>query len=523
MIKLVPKAKKMQVSEEQININKIQIVGEISDFAKEELENFVMTKTDYEISGDGYQIDFSVLQENRNAEWYKISATQQKMSVFAVNEQGIYRAVQTIKQLLSQQMFSFNIEDEPENNFRAFMLDVGRYYYPIEDVKRIVEYIALYKFNYFHIHLTEDQGWRFESKRYPKLTEIGSKRSHTNFGFKKEEGYYTQEQLKDLVDFCHKRFIKVIPEIDIPGHTMSALACYPELSCFDRKLKVATHWGVKFDIMCVGKDFTYKFCKDIIDELCEIFTDEYIHIGGDEAPKKRWLLCDDCNNKMHGLGLDNMEQLQIYFANYIGDYIKSKGKQTIMWYNKFDENDKVVPDKDIIIQFWGRNSDKEFCEVVKNGRKVITSNSSAYYIDLPYGYINLDESYNTQGVTGVQNTNDLFGYETCLWTEYVKNLKKAKFNMFPRLFAISEIFWSGEKNRNYQEFLQKIPFNQTFIAKFEVKLPSKRVYNPNKIRGLFSRLWFEKRQLVWQGLYLNVDNFILKCKIKRSKKTANEK
>ena len=161
-----------------------------------------------------------------------------------------------------------------------------------------MDYIALYKFNYFHIHLTEDQGWRFESKLYPKLTIKGCKRSHTNFGFKKEEGFYTQEQLKELVDYCHKRYIKVIPEIDMPGHTMSALACYPELSCFDRKLKVSTHWGIKFDIMCAGKDFTYKFCKDIIDELCEIFTDEYIHIGGDEALKLRWSMCEHCKKKL---------------------------------------------------------------------------------------------------------------------------------------------------------------------------------------------------------------------------------
>lgn len=177
-----------------------------------------------------------------------------------------------------------------------------------------------------------------------------------------------------------------------------------------------------------------------------------------------------------------------------------------------------MPNNDIIVQFWGTRKDKEFCKVVESGRKVITSNSSGYYIDLPYGYITLSDSYNTQGITGLENAGKLFGYETCLWTEYVKDIEKAKFNMFPRVFAISEIFWSGEGKRDYNKFLEKLPFNVDFVAKFGVKVPRKGIYNPNKIRKFFSKLWFEKRQLVWQGLYLTVDNFLLKQKIKRKNK-----
>ena len=226
----------------------------------------------------------------------------------------------------------------------------------------------------------------------------------------------------------------------------------------------------------------------------------------------------NCNKKLKELGLDNMEQLQLYFANYLAEHLSTKDKQTIVWYNKFDEKDKIVPNKDIILQFWGTKKDAEFANVVKSGRRVITSNSSGYYIDLPYGYITLADSYNTQGVTGVEDTKTIFGYETCLWTEYVKNLKKAKFNMFPRVFAISEVFWSGESNKDYQRFLQKLEFEKQFIRKFDVKVPRKGIYNPNVIRKFFSKLWFEKRQLVWQGLYLTVDNYLVKRKVKRSKK-----
>ena len=523
MVSLLPKVKKLQTTQNKISISCICVQGEISDFAKCELENFIKEKTNLSLDNAGYKIEFLVVDEKRNNEWYYIDVKNDNMTVKAVCEEGVYRAIQTIKQILSQDMYVSVVEDEPGNAFRSFMLDVGRYFYPVEHIKKIIDYISLFKFNYFHFHLTEDQGWRFESKKYPKLTEIGSKRSHTNFGIKKEEGFYTQSELRDIVDYCHKRFIKVIPEIDIPGHTMSALACYPELSCFNRKLKVSTHWGVKFDIMCAGKDFTYKFCKDILDELCEIFTDEYIHIGGDEAPKKRWELCDNCNAKLKELGLDNMEQLQLYFANYMAEHLKSKGKQTIMWYNKFDENDKIVPDKDIILQFWGTKKDTEFCDVVNSGRRVITSNSSGYYIDLPYGYITLDDSYNTQGVTGIENTKSLFGYETCLWTEYVKDIKKAKFNMFPRVLAISEVFWAGEKAKDYDGFKTKLPLFNEYLKKFDVKMPRRGIYNPNPIRKFFSKLCFEKRQLVWQGLYLTIDNFMLKRKIENQKYKRREK
>ena len=213
-----------------------------------------------------------------------------------------------------------------------------------------------------------------------------------------------------------------------------------------------------------------------------------------------------------------MEQLQIYFANYMADYLKTKGKQTIAWYNKFEKDDKITPNEDMILQFWGTKEDKEFCEIVKSGRRVITSNSSAYYIDLPYGYITLSDSYNTQCITGVQDNKSIFGYETCLWTEYVKDLKKAKFNMFPRVFAISEIFWSGENARDYARFLNDLDFCKKYIAKFGVEVPAKNVYNPKKVRKFFSKLWFEKRQLVWQGVDLNVDNFLLKNKVKKMNK-----
>lgn len=514
---IVPELKVCNQQEHTLHFKKVFVTGEISDTAKEELISFVNKYTSYGVGETGYEITFVPRLDSCNVEWYSIDITNDKMIVSFVSDEGCFRAIQTIKQILCQKIYLAHIEDEPENNFRSFMIDVARYFYTVYELKRIIDYICLFKFNYLHLHLTDDQGWRFESEKYPKLTQIGSIRSHTNFFGRKEIGFYTKDELKDIVAYCHNKFIKVIPEVDIPGHTMSALACYPELSCFDRKLKVATHWGVKFDIMCAGKNFTYAFCKDIIDELCEVFTDEYIHIGGDEAPKKRWIICDNCNRKLKELGLQNMEQLQLAFTNIMAEYISSKGKQTIIWNVNLDETNKIKLNDDIIMQFWGQSGDKEFHKIVEEGRRVITSNSSAYYIDLPYGYIPLKSSYNEDGIAELNDTKKLFGYETCLWTEYVKNMKKAKFNMFPRVLAISEVFWSGEGRRDYNAFLAKLPFCCEYLNKFGIKMPRKYVYNPNPVRKFFSKLWFEKRQLVWQGLYLNVDNFLLSRKVKKAK------
>ena len=504
MLAIIPELKNFENNGDKINIKDINIIGCVSENIKEELEQFIRQNTEYSVGIDGYNFNFEIVENDKDNEWYSIDAQDNCMTISGNCEEGLYRAIQTIKQLISQP-------------FCRCRIDVARYFYPVEDLKKIIDYISLFKFNYLHLHLTDDQGWRFESKKYPELTRKGSVRSHTNFNLIKEKGFYTQEQLKDIVDYCHKKFIKVIPEIDLPGHTMSALACYPELSCFDRKLKVATHWGVKFDIMCAGKDFTYEFCRNILDELCEIFTDEYVHIGGDEVPKKRWLLCDNCKRKIEELGLQNMEQLQIYFANTLAAYLKAKNKKVIMWDIEFKENDLISSDKEIILQFWGRKTDNQILTKLDAGRQVISSNSSAYYIDLPYGYITLDDSYNTDIIPDGKKVN-IYGLETCLWTEYVKDIKKAKFNMFPRILGISEIFWTGEDRRDYKRLLNKLPFAEKYLMQFDIKMTKKNVYNPNKLRAFFSKLWFERRQLAWQGIYLNVDNFLLNNKVKKKKK-----
>lgn len=274
----------------------------------------------------------------------------------------------------------------------------------------------MHKLNVFHWHLTEDQGWRIEIKKYPLLTEIGSKRSHTNFGCKPHKGFYSQKEIKEVIDYCHKRYIKVIPEFDIPGHMVSAIAAYPYLSCFDRKLKVATHWGVKHDIICAGKESTYQFVYDVIDEITELFTDGYFHMGGDEAVKTRWKICPHCQQTIKDSGLSNEEELQQFFMSKINRYLKKKNITSMMW-NWDAVNHAKYLDKDIVWQFCGTANANITAEEINSGRKIVNASAFPYYLDFPYGWNSLRQTYEynpiIEGVLKVNESN-IIGVEAPL-------------------------------------------------------------------------------------------------------------
>lgn len=254
------------------------------------------------------------IDKNIDSEEY-ILKTGDKIIITAGGEAGQLWALQTLKQILFQCNFHIPklvIKDKPKYKIRGFMLDVGRYFFTVEEVKSFIKKMASHKLNLFHFHLTEDQGWRVEIKKYPFLTQKGSVRAKTNFNHTPHGGFYTQDEIREIVSFAHDFCIKVMPEYDIPGHSRSAIACYKDLACFPRDLPVADHWGVKHDVLCVGKESTIQFVKNVIDELCELFPDEYMHIGGDEVPKHRWDLCPHCQAKRKELGLKDSDALQFH-------------------------------------------------------------------------------------------------------------------------------------------------------------------------------------------------------------------
>ena len=310
--------------------------------------------------------------EEGDPEAYRIEVSEQEICISSAGEAGLFYALQTLKQILLTngcKIPSLSINDAPLYHYRGFMLDVGRYFYPVEEVKHFLDLMAVHKLNIFHWHLTEDQGWRVEIKKYPRLTEFGSKRSHTNFGFRPHSGFYTQEDIREVVAYAHSKYIKVIPEIDMPGHMQSAIACYPELSCFNRSLPVATHWGVKHDILCAGKESTYQFIFDVLDELIPLFPDGYFHLGGDEVVKMRWQLCPHCQAFMKKTGLKDEEELQQFFMSRVSRYLKEKGVASMMWNWDSVEATQWL-DRDIIWQMCGmpKNTQAE----ITAGRRMVT-------------------------------------------------------------------------------------------------------------------------------------------------------
>lgn len=500
MLKLVPQPTKIEkLSEKEflfehfslgnnsLNREAVKDFIQFCSFTESKEENIIF-KTDKSLSEEEYRIE-----------------TGNQIIVFSNSVSGQLYALQTLKQIIFQckhKIPHIKICDKPVYKFRGFMLDVGRYFFCVDDVKKIIKRMALHKLNVLHLHLTEDQGWRIEIKKYPLLTEIGSIRRKTNFNHKPHRGYYTKQDIKEIVDYAHAFSIKVMPEFDIPGHSRAAIAAYNNLTCFPHPLPVADHWGVKHDVLCVGKESTMQFVYDILDEFFEMFPDEYIHIGGDEVPKHRWDLCPACNKKREELGLKNSDELQFWFMNTIKDYCKKHRKQVFMWSWKLDSDTLL-------------DSDLGFtkCDDIETAdRPFIDTSTKACYIDLPYGYISLKDSAEHQ----IYNGNAL-GIEAALWTEYVPNIKKADLMSYPRTGCIAETGWHG--TCSWDSFSQKLDYYYSFLDKNNIGYAKPDKANPNKLRAKLSVLLFERRQLTWQGLHNIFDD----KKIERIAKNQSSK
>lgn len=448
-------------------------------------------------------------------ESYTLEIRDHQVQIDSPGPRGAFYALQTLKQLILQsdggQIAALHIEDRPRFPFRGFMLDTGRYFYPVAEVKRFLDWMALQKLNIFHWHLTEDQGWRIEIKKYPLLTEYGSRRSHTNFGVRPHGGFYTQEEIREVVRYAHSLFIRVIPEIDLPGHMQAAIACYPELSCFDRKLPVATHWGVKHDILCAGKESTFQFLFNVLDEVAELFPDGWIHLGGDEAVKMRWKLCPHCQQKMRELGIETEDDLQLWFMSRVDDYLAQKGIRTLMW--SWDG----IPPKDLLNRSigyqlcgMGPKTVGTFNHEMENGRAAVQSSAFPYYLDFPYGWNNLRQTYDFEPVPdglSEEAAQSLLGVEGPLWTEYVPNMKKAEYCTFPRLCAIAESGWTPADAKDYARFHAALAPFYRLLALYGMRhAATEKQYMPAKLRAKGYSLWFNRRQLHWQGLHNLIDD-----------------
>lgn len=369
------------------------------------------------------------------------------ITLTASGDAGFFYAENTLEQIKFQcgmNLPNVYIQDSPRYEYRAFMMDCCRHFFGVDDVKKMISRCAKMRFNVFHWHLTDDQGWRPEIKAYPELVEIGSVRHGNHFGHEQNEeihsGCFTREQMTEIVDFAHKHHMKVVPEIDMPGHASALLASLPHLVCSEKTVKIKTSGGIFKDIICAGSEKTYETLFNILDEICEIFPDEYIHLGGDEAPKGQWKTCPCCQKRIKDENLDGEEALQGYFINRITDYLESKGKKVITW----NESLKSGNLKDsVIVQRW---LDPQGL-AVKSPNKLIVCDFSHMYADYPYSMTPLRKVYNYN----TKLNGNVMGTDIPIWTEYINTMERMEYMCFPRFIASAQDAWCKNKP-SYRQF-----------------------------------------------------------------------
>lgn len=429
------------------------------------------------------------------AEAYKLNVSKKQVRIEASRPAGFYYALQTLKQLMPRNVMagvatsdhsqwslpSVEIEDAPRFEWRGFMLDEGRHFFGKDEIKRVIDMMAIYKMNRFHWHLTEDQGWRIEIKKYPKLTETGAWRNSKVLAYgdvkpdgERYGGFYTQKDIKEIVAYAKKKFIEIIPEIDIPGHSQAAVAAYPEFLACDpeNKHEVWLQQGISTDVINVANPKAMQFAKEVIDELTELFPFNYIHLGGDECPTNKWQKNDECKKLLSEIGSSNFRDLQIYFYKQLKDYIVTKPadqqRQLIFWNEVLHGNTSILGN-DITIMAWiGANAAAK--QAAKQGMNTILSPQIPYYINRKQSKLPtepMSQGHGTETVEAVYNYQPLKDVDAALqpyykgvqanfWTEWVTEPSVLEYLMLPRLAAVAEAGWTPQEKRNYEDFKERI-------------------------------------------------------------------
>ena len=441
---------------------------------------------------------------------YQMTVNNKGIYIAGDNEAGVFYGIQTLIQLIpvpdarlkmrpnKLAIPYVSIEDEPRFGYRGMHLDVGRHFFPVSFIKKYIDYLALHKFNTFHWHLTEDQGWRIEIKKYPRLTSVGGWRNGTIIGRYpgtgndniKYGGFYTQEAIKEVVKYAADRYIDVIPEIELPGHGSAAIAAYPELSCFpDTPTKnyfpknqqwagdstgkqVQQTWGVFDDVFCAGKENTFRFLQDVLDEVIPLFPSKYVHVGGDECPKENWKKCPLCQQRMKENSLKDEHELQSYFIQRMEKYVNQKGKTLIGWDEILEGG--LAP-KAVVMSWRGEEGG---IAAAKQKHNVIMTPGGWVYFDHSQsenedsvtigGFTSVEKVYSYDPVPAALNADDanyVLGAQANVWTEYMKNTRKIEYMIFPRMSALSEVLWSPKGKRNLPDFEKRL---QTQFKRYDL-------------------------------------------------------
>lgn len=430
-----------------------------------------------------------IKNQDLQVEEYRINILKTKITIEASSEKGAMHAIQSFRQLLPNKFYKNNaslqcleIHDYPKFKWRGLLLDCCRHFMEKDFVKKYIDLLAFHKMNILHWHLTEDQGWRIEIDKYPLLTEIGAWRK--GLDGKPYGGYYSKEDIKEIVEYARKRNIEVIPEIELPGHSVAAIASYPQFSCTGEKIEVETDWGVFKDIYCAGNDSVFTFLENILDEVIDLFPSKYIHIGGDEAPKFRWKNCNKCQKRIVENNLKDENELQSYFINRIGKYLEKNNKQLIGW----DEIMEGGIPKNAIVQSWrGMAGGKLAAE---NSHYAIMSPTSHCYFDYDLQSIDLEKVYSFDPIPidlEKNKHNFILGGECNMWSERAPQ-EKVDSKVFPRILAMSEVLW-GKKENNYEDFLTRVENHYPKLEKLGVEYGYEKT--PIKFKSNFSDNKFE--------------------------------
>ena len=433
-------------------------------------------------------------------ESYQIRINGKGVEIKAASPAGIFMGLQTLTQILLQEVPDARgarrlqgtlIEDAPRFVHRGALLDCSRHFYGVDEVKSFIDILAAHKMNIFHWHLTDDQGWRIEIRKYPRLTTVGSLRRATVVGLhsKKESEntydgipygpyYYTQEQIREIVQYAADRFITVVPEIEMPGHCLGAIAAYPWLSCDKKPKEVSPVWGVFADgVVCPSRESTYRFLEDVLDEVCELFPSEYIHIGGDEAPRLNWKSCADCRRKMKQMGFSREAELQSYLLERIEAYLAGKGRRIIGW----DEILDGGATQGATVMCW--RGAKWGVEAAHHGNRVIMTPRHNCYLDYyqtedpvgngenlapPKRLLPLEKCYSFDPVAGMQadEVQHVAGLQGNVWCEFISSFDHVQFMSLPRIAALSEVAWSREKD-SYEHFLSRLKAAMVPVYEYE--------------------------------------------------------
>jgi hexosaminidase len=505
---IIPKPVSLEIAKGKFLITAKTKISATSDLENEGLylssllSHVAKIDVPFDIASNG-NIELRIDNTIKEEEGYWLSVTNNKVLISGKTAKGVFYGIQTLRQLLpvsfesgtdSLTIPAVTIKDNPRFPYRGMHLDVTRHMFPVDFVKKYIDLIAMHKMNTLHWHLTDDQGWRIEIKKYPKLTQVGSKRYGTIKGRLHQEtgndeieygGYYTQEEVKEIVKYAAQRHITVIPEIELPGHASAAIASYPFLSCFPNEPTVVTNnmgskagkefqakgnpkivqetWGVFDDVFCAGNEKTFAFLEDVLAEIIPLFPSEYIHIGGDECPKSNWKRCPACQKRMKDNNLSDEHELQSYFIQRIEKHLNAKGKKIIGW----DEILEGGLAPNATVMSW--RGEKGGIEAAKQHHNVIMTPGTHCYFDKYQvdkeeqakeplaigGFISVEKVYNydpTPDVLSNEEKKYVLGAQGNVWTEYLGTNKVVEYMILPRMSALSEVVWTPKENKDWKDF-----------------------------------------------------------------------